>query len=90
MTKADLAAAVAGTGMTKKQAAAAVDAVIGAIKGSLAKGEEVRLIGATNCKRNAWIDFMQKLAICLGRSQIRDLTGIYRRFFLSHPTSSCL
>ena len=45
MTKADLVSAVAGTGITKKQAAVAVDAVMGAIKGSLAKGEEVRLIG---------------------------------------------
>ena len=45
MTKADLVSAVAEAGMTKKEAAAAVDAVIGAIKGSLAKGEEVRLIG---------------------------------------------
>ncbi len=45
MTKADLAAKVAETGMTKKQAAAAVDTVIDAIKGSLAKGESVRLVG---------------------------------------------
>jgi nucleoid DNA-binding protein len=45
MTKADLASAVAETGMTKKQAAAAVDAIIAAIKGSLAKGEPVRLVG---------------------------------------------
>jgi nucleoid DNA-binding protein len=45
MTKADLVAKVAELGMTKKQAAAAVDAVIGAVKGSLAKGESVRLVG---------------------------------------------
>ena len=45
MTKADLAAKVAGTGMTKKQAAVAVDTVIDAIKGALAKGESVRLVG---------------------------------------------
>ncbi len=46
MTKADLAAKVAEeTGMTKKQAATAVDTVIDAIKGSLAKGESVRLVG---------------------------------------------
>ena len=45
MTKADLVSAVAETGMTKKEAAAAVDAVMGAIKGSLAKGEKVQLIG---------------------------------------------
>ena len=45
MTKADLAAAVAETGMTKKQATAAVDAIIDSIKGALAKGESVRLVG---------------------------------------------
>ena len=45
MTKADLTSAVAETGMSKKEAAAAVDAVIGAIKGALAKGEKVSLIG---------------------------------------------
>lgn len=45
MTKADLAAAVAETGMTKKQATAAVDAMIDSIKGALAKGESVRLVG---------------------------------------------
>ena len=46
MTKADLAAAVAEeTGMTKKQAEAAVNSVVAAIKGSLAKGEDVRLVG---------------------------------------------
>ena len=45
MTKADLISAVAETGMSKKEAAAAVDAVIDAIKGALAKGEKVSLIG---------------------------------------------
>lgn len=45
MTKADLVSKVAETGMTKKEAAAAVDSVIAAIKGSLAKGEKVSLIG---------------------------------------------
>lgn len=45
MTKADLAAKVAGTGITKKQAAAAVDTVIDSIKGALAQGESVRLVG---------------------------------------------
>ena len=45
MTKADLAAKVAETGITKKQAAAAVDTIIDSIKGTLAKGESVRLVG---------------------------------------------
>ena len=45
MTKADLVAAVAETGMTKKQAAAAVEAVIDAITGALAKGDKVSLVG---------------------------------------------
>ena len=45
MTKADLILAVAETGMSKKEAAAAVDAVIDAIKEALAKGEKVSLIG---------------------------------------------
>jgi DNA-binding protein HU-beta len=45
MTKADLAAKVAETGMTKKQAAAAVDVIIDSIKGALAKGDSVRLVG---------------------------------------------
>ncbi len=45
MTKADLISAVAETGMSKKEAGAAVDAVIDAIKGALAKGEKVGLIG---------------------------------------------
>ncbi len=45
MTKADLAAKVAGTGMTQKQAAAAVDTIIGAISDALSNGEKVRLVG---------------------------------------------
>ncbi len=45
MTKAGLISAVAETGMSKKEAAAAVDAAIDAIKGALAKGEKVSLIG---------------------------------------------
>jgi DNA-binding protein HU-beta len=45
MTKADLVAKVAETGITKKQAAAAVDAMIAAIKESLSKGEKVSLVG---------------------------------------------
>ncbi len=45
MTKADLAAAVAETGMTKKQATVAVDTIIDSIKDALTKGESVRLVG---------------------------------------------
>ena len=45
MTKADLVAKVAEVGMTKKQSAAAVDALIAAVKDALAKGEDVRLVG---------------------------------------------
>ncbi len=45
MTKADLISAVAETGMSKKEAAVVVDAVIDAIKGALADGEKVSLIG---------------------------------------------
>ena len=45
MTKADLVAAVAEKGMTKKQAAAAVDAAISAIKGALSEGDKVSLVG---------------------------------------------
>ena len=45
MTKADLVAAVAETGLTKKQAAEAVDTVIDTIKGALAKGDKVSLVG---------------------------------------------
>ena len=45
MTKADLVAAVAETGVSKKQAAAAVDAMIDAITGALKKGDKVSLVG---------------------------------------------
>ena len=45
MTKADLVAKVAETGVTKKEAAAAMDAIMTAIKDSLAKGEKVSLVG---------------------------------------------
>jgi DNA-binding protein HU-beta len=45
MTKADIVAAVAEIGVTKKEAAAAVDAVIDSIKGALAKGNKVSLVG---------------------------------------------
>jgi DNA-binding protein HU-beta len=45
MTKQDLVSEVAKVGMTKKSAAAAVDAMINAIKGSLAKGDKVNLVG---------------------------------------------
>ena len=45
MTKADLVAAVAETGMTKKDAAAAVDTVISSITGALKKGDKVSLVG---------------------------------------------
>jgi len=45
VTKADLVAKVAESGMTKKQAASTVDAVMGAIEEALAKGEDVRLVG---------------------------------------------
>ncbi len=45
MVKADLVAKVAEIGITKKQAGEAVDAFIEAVKGSLAKGEKVSLIG---------------------------------------------
>lgn len=45
MTKADLVAAVAETGTTKKQAAEAVDAMISSIKGALKKGDRVSLVG---------------------------------------------
>lgn len=44
MTKADLVAKVSETGITKKQAAAAVEATIAAVKEALAKGESVRLV----------------------------------------------
>jgi DNA-binding protein HU-beta len=45
MTKQDLIDKVAKTGMTKKQAGAAVNAVLDAIKDSLATGEKVSLVG---------------------------------------------
>ena len=45
MTKTDLVSAVAELGMTKKQAAEAVNAVIGAMTGALAKGEKVSIVG---------------------------------------------
>lgn len=46
MTKADLASTVAGkTGMTKKQAEAAVNTLVDAIKGAMAEGEIVRIVG---------------------------------------------
>ena len=45
MNKADLVSAVAETGITKKQAAQAVDAVIDAIKKAMAKGDKVSLVG---------------------------------------------
>ncbi len=46
MTKNDLVSAVsASTGLTKTDAAKAVDAVFGSIIDTLARGEEVRLIG---------------------------------------------
>ncbi len=46
MTKTDLTSVVAErTGMTKKETAAVVDALIAAVKESLAKGEKVSLVG---------------------------------------------
>ena len=52
MTKADLAASVAEeTGMSKKQAAAAVDTIIESIKGAMAKGDSVRLVGFGTFKK---------------------------------------
>ena len=45
MTKQDLVNEVAGVGMTKKQAAAAVDAIFDAIKDALADGDKVSLVG---------------------------------------------
>jgi len=45
MVKADLVAKVAEIGITKKQAGEAVDAFIEAVKGALAEGEKVSLIG---------------------------------------------
>ncbi|MCT6848899.1 MAG: HU family DNA-binding protein, partial [Apilactobacillus kunkeei] len=47
--KAELVSSVATkTGLTKKDATAAVDAVFDSIQGSLAKGEKVQLIGFGN------------------------------------------
>ena len=45
MTKQDLVNKVAETGITKKQAAAAIDAVVDAVKGALAEGDRVNLVG---------------------------------------------
>ena len=45
MTKADLVAKVAESGMTKKEAAEAVDTVIAAITKALSKGAKVSLVG---------------------------------------------
>ena len=45
MTKQDLIDAVAESGMSKKQAAEAVGAIFDSIKGALADGEKVSLVG---------------------------------------------
>ena len=45
MVKADLAEKVAEIGVSKKQAAEAVDCILGAIKDALASGDKVSLIG---------------------------------------------
>ena len=46
MTKTDLIAAIAeNAGLTKKDAAAAVNAALGAVEGALASGEKVQLPG---------------------------------------------
>lgn len=45
MTKQELIDAVAKTGITKKEAGAAVSAVFDAVKGALASGEKVSLVG---------------------------------------------
>ena len=45
MVKADLVAKVAELGITKKQAAEVVDCVLDSIKGALAGGDRVSLIG---------------------------------------------
>lgn len=45
MTKQDLVNEVANLGITKKQAGAAVNAVLDAIKGALAAGDKVSLVG---------------------------------------------
>ena len=44
MTKADIVAAVAETGITKTAAASAVDAILGSITGALKKGDKVSLV----------------------------------------------
>ena len=45
MTKQDLVGEVAKLGITKKQAAVAIDAVFDAIKDALADGDKVSLVG---------------------------------------------
>jgi len=45
MTKQDLINEVAKTGITKKQAASAIDAMINAVKDALANGDKVNLVG---------------------------------------------
>jgi DNA-binding protein HU-beta len=45
MTKQDLINKVAESGITKKLAGAAVDAIVEAIKGALADGDKVSLVG---------------------------------------------
>lgn len=45
MTKMDLIESVKETGLSKKQATAAVEAVIGAVKNTLASGGKVQLVG---------------------------------------------
>ena len=45
MTKQDLVSVVAESGMTKKEAAAAIDAILDTIKDALADGDKVSLVG---------------------------------------------
>jgi DNA-binding protein HU-beta len=45
MTKQDLVSVVAESGMTKKEAAAAIDAILDTIKDALAAGDKVSLVG---------------------------------------------
>lgn len=45
MVKADIVAKVADLGITKKQAAEVVDCILDSIKGALADGDKVSLIG---------------------------------------------
>lgn len=45
MTKADLINTVAATGLTKRQSAEAIEAVLDGIKDALASGERVQLVG---------------------------------------------